>query len=109
MQLTMKQEWQSWQHLVMLKNPHNIPAKKFGLKSEMKRRALKCNSSCGPCFGGGDYCDICVSNNCNASCHSRTYHFGCCYTHDTELNGKIVLAGSEYFQVKDIEVFEITH
>jgi hypothetical protein len=45
-----------------LKNPHNIPARKFALKAEEKQWAIYCNSSYGLSF-----CGIYVSNNCNAN------------------------------------------
>jgi hypothetical protein len=38
---------------------------------------------------------------------SSTY-LGDTYTNDTGLDEKVVFAGSEKFQVKEIEVFEIT-
>jgi hypothetical protein len=47
--------------LFMRENPHNIPAKRFALKAEMKYRAIVCDSKCGP-----DFYDIRVSDNCNA-------------------------------------------
>jgi hypothetical protein len=70
-----------------LKNPHNIPARRFALKAEKKHQAIYCDFRYGPWFG-----DIRVSDNCNAN---------------TGLDGRIVFTGSEYFQVTEIEVFEI--
>jgi hypothetical protein len=89
--------------LFTLKNPHNIPARRFALDAEMKDEAIGCDSSCGPCFGS----DICVHDNGNANTKSFT-SLGYSYTNDTGLHGKTVFTGSEYFQVKEIEVFEIT-
>jgi hypothetical protein len=87
-----------------LKNPHNIPAKRFALKAEMKQKAIYCQSRCGPCVGHGH--DIGVWDNCNANTESYTY-FDQSYTNDTGLDRFIVFTGSKYFQVKEIEVFEI--
>jgi hypothetical protein len=89
--------------LFTLKNPHNIPARRFALKAEKKRRAILCESGCGPYFGG----DMGVRDNCNANTNSCTC-LGDCYTNDTGLNRTVVFTGSGSFQVKEIEIFEIT-
>jgi hypothetical protein len=88
--------------LFTLKNPHNVPARRFALKAEKKDEAIRCYSNWGPHF-----CDIGVCNNCNADTNSWTE---ICrrYTNDTGLNGKTFFTGSSHFQVKKIEVFEIT-
>jgi hypothetical protein len=88
--------------LFTLKNPHNIPARRFALKAEKKQYAINCNSGWGACFNA-----IWVSDNCNANTRSWTV-LDRSYTNDTGLRGQIVFTGSEEFQVKEIEVFEIT-
>jgi hypothetical protein len=90
--------------LFTLKNPHNIPARRFVLDAEEEYPAIDCDSEWGPCFGYP--CDIAVSDNCNASTSSHTY-LGSSYTDDTGLHEALVFTGSEDFQVKEIEVFEI--
>jgi hypothetical protein len=89
--------------LFTLKNPHNLPARKFALKTQQKNEAIACNSSWGPCFG-----DIGVYDNCNANTSSYT-DLGdrCRYANDTGLDGETLLTGSEKFTVKEIEVIEI--
>jgi hypothetical protein len=89
--------------LFTLKNPHNIPARRFALKAGMKHQAIKCDSRRGPYFG----LDIAVHDNCNANTDSSTY-LGSSYTNDTGLDRNVVFTGSSKFQVKEIEVFEIT-
>jgi hypothetical protein len=84
-----------------LKNPHNVPARKFALKAEQKDQAIVCDYEWGPGFF-----DFRVSNNCNANTASSAC-LGYSYTNDTRLDGNIFFAGLELFQVKDIEVFEI--
>jgi hypothetical protein len=91
--------------LFTLKNPHNIPARKFPLKAEKKSGAIDCDSKWGPCFGH-PY-DIAVNDDCNTNDDSFI-HLGKCYTNDTGLDEEIVFTGSGDFQVKEIEVFEIT-
>jgi hypothetical protein len=68
----------------------------------MKSVAICCDSQRGPHFG-----DIAVRDNCNANTDSET-SLGYSYTNDTGLDGKTVFTGSHDFQVKEIEVFEIT-
>jgi hypothetical protein len=87
----------------MLKNPHNVPARRFALKAEEKHRAIYCDSKWGPSFP-----DIGASDNCNANTDSDTKYFGTTYTNDTGLDGKTFFTVSEKFQVKEIEVFEKT-
>jgi hypothetical protein len=88
--------------LFTLKNPHNIAARTFALKTGAKHRAIQCNSKWGPRFY-----DIRVSDHCNTNTDSWTY-LGDVYTNDTGLDGKTFFAGSQTFQVKEIEVFKIT-
>jgi hypothetical protein len=88
--------------LFTLKNPHNVPARRFALKAEKKDRAIWCDSRCGPVFW-----DIWVSDNCNANTSSWT-ELGRCYTNDTGLDGKTFFTGSQSFRVKEIEVFEMS-
>jgi hypothetical protein len=91
--------------LFTLKNPHNIPARKFALNAENKLDAIYCNSESGPTFGRG--IDIAVHDNCNENTKSQTW-LGVTYTNDTALDKGIVFTGSDKFQVKEIEVFEVT-
>jgi hypothetical protein len=87
-----------------LKNPHNVPGRRFALKAEKKDEAIYCSSTRGPHFW-----DIYVSDNCNTNTQRGTRWFGCNYTNDTDLDGKTFFTGSTKFQVKEIEVFEITN
>jgi uncharacterized protein YdcH (DUF465 family) len=86
-----------------LKNPHNIPVRRFALKAQEKYRAIVCDSEEGPWFNFA----IRIRDNCDL----RADNFGCLgtgYTNDTGLDDEIVFTGSECFQVEEIEVFEIT-
>jgi hypothetical protein len=85
-----------------LENPHNIPARRFALQAEKKWRAIGCDSGSGSWFSG-----MRVSDACNTNTSSITF-LGIAYTNDTGLDEKAVFTGSWYFQVKEIEVFEIT-
>jgi hypothetical protein len=85
-----------------LKNPHNVSARRFALKAEKKDEAIYCISKFGPHFG-----NIRVGGNCSTSLNSGTEHFGTRYTNDTGVNGGAFFTGSAFFQVKEIEVFEI--
>jgi hypothetical protein len=89
--------------LFTLKNPHNIPAKRFQLKADQKNRAIYCGSDRGPTFDG-----MWIYDNCNSNTRSNTDSFGEVYTNDTGRDGKTFFAGSMNFTVKEIEVFEIT-
>jgi hypothetical protein len=88
--------------LFTLKNPHNIAPRRFALRPAEKQRAIVCDSKWGP-----DFYDLGVSDNCNANTDSST-SLGDTYSNDTGLDGRTVFTGWHYFQVKEIEVFEIT-
>jgi hypothetical protein len=89
--------------LFTLNNPHNVAARRFRLKAEKKQQALYFGPGRGPQFPG-----IWVYDNCNANTFSNTDGFGDIYTNDTGLDGDTFFTGSVLFQVKEIEVFEIT-
>jgi hypothetical protein len=95
--------------LFTLKNPRNILTRKFVLKAEKKDWAISCYSELGPSFGyfPGCYCDICISEYCNANSASCT-SLGNSYTNETGLANSVVLTGPRDFRVQEIEVFEIT-
>jgi hypothetical protein len=93
--------------LFTLKNPHNIPARRFALKAEEKDRAIECDSESGPCFGGRGHRDMCALNNYMGSYNNFT-NLGNAYVNDVRLGGEKVFTGSRYFKVTEIEVFEIT-
>jgi hypothetical protein len=88
--------------LFALKNPHNIPARKFALDAERKQFAICCVSSYGPSF-----CGMYVYENCKSITDSFT-RLGWPYANDTGLDGETVFTGSRHFRVREIEVFEIT-
>jgi hypothetical protein len=88
--------------LFTLKNPHNISARRFALNAEKKHEAMRCDSERGPRFNA-----IGVADNCNRNTESNIY-VGRNYINDTGMDNYTVLTGSKDFQVKEIEVFEIT-
>jgi hypothetical protein len=90
--------------LFTLKNPHNIPARRFALKAGRKHEAIKCVPNYGSCFG---LYDLCISDDCNTNTWSNTW-LDNTYANDSGIGHHIVLTGGRHFQVKEIEVFEIT-
>jgi hypothetical protein len=86
-----------------LKNPHNIPARRFALIPHQRHDAITVDTNRGP-----DFHDISVCDDCNVNTRSCTSPFGNTYTNDTGLDRKTFFTGSESFQVKEIETFNIT-
>jgi hypothetical protein len=84
--------------LFTLKNPHNVVARRFGLKAQMKQPALYFPPGRGPQFPG-----LWVYGNCNAHTRSNTIGFGATYTNDTGLDGDTFFAGSMHFQVREMK------
>jgi ribosomal protein L31 len=94
-----------------LKNPHNSPAMKFSLQVGQQRPAVCCDSSAGPTFGSRSTfpgSDIYVSSNCDVDSDSHTYFGRWSYTNSTGVDGSTFFTGSQYFTVREIEVFEIS-
>jgi hypothetical protein len=76
----------------------------------MKDRAIHCNRSVGPSFGNSG--DLSIGGYADMENGNHSYGFGRNYTNDTGMGGNpgqsTFLAGTKYFAVKEIEVFEIT-
>jgi hypothetical protein len=77
-------------------------ARKFALRAVAKRNAICSESSRVPVLGA-----VLVSDNCNANIDSFASLCGT-HTSDTGLDDDVVFTCSEYFQVREIDVFEIT-
>jgi hypothetical protein len=60
--------------LFTLKNPHNVPARRFALKTKMKDEPIFRDSNSRPHCG-----DIGVSDNCNTNTNTDTCDFGTRY------------------------------
>jgi hypothetical protein len=93
--------------LFTLKNPHDIPARKFALKADQRHRAIGCWPDYGPYFGD-NFADMRVDDGCNSFAGSHTNGLDSAYTNDTGLDGKSFCTGSTLFAAREIEVFEIT-
>jgi hypothetical protein len=99
--------------LFTLKNPHNVPARRFPLKAEQKEYAIYCDWSQGPVFGKLDFVGLLAFDICSALDYSHTSRFGETYSNDGGLEprqggyGSTLLTGTNGFQVREIEIFEI--
>jgi hypothetical protein len=91
--------------LFTLRNPNGVPPRRFALKADEKHKAINCFPWRGPGFGSG--CDLFISNHCNANSESATT-VGASYLNNTGIDGDVLLTGSHFFIVAEIEVFEIT-
>jgi hypothetical protein len=92
--------------LFTLKNPHNVIARTFRLKSDRKQFAILCDRPDGPIFGYGSP-DLCVFSASGGQSSNATTGFGTSYVNDTGLPGRTFFTGSEKFDVREIEVFEV--
>jgi hypothetical protein len=73
------------------------------VKEEAKHHASECMPDWGPRFWDFD-----IADRCNASAESWCDIFGQTYNNDTGLNGRTFFTGARHFQVKEIEVFQVT-
>jgi hypothetical protein len=87
-----------------LTNKENTPLK-MKVYLNYEDRAILCHSLCGPSFG----CDIRIANNANTTMDSYS-DLGFSYSHPQYEEGtneaQSFLAGSKYFQLDEIEVYE---
>jgi hypothetical protein len=94
--------------LFTLKNPHNLPARRFELKATEKHRAIGCGFTYSPWFNGAirvkDDCDSRADN----SGHIGNFYINDAGLDDTGLDDETLFTGSLRFQVQEIEVFEMT-
>ncbi len=78
-----------------------------GQETKMKQihstHSIYCRPSNGPIFGNGFDLFICDLANTTASCSSS---LGNSYHHPQPSQGKSYLAGAEYFQLSEIEVYQ---
>jgi hypothetical protein len=88
-----------------LRNPYDVPARKFSLKPDWKQYAIYCDGEQGPVFGVE--ADITVRRPCDTEFVSYTEYFGNTYVNDTGQEGNDFLTGSSHFRVNEIEVFEL--
>jgi hypothetical protein len=98
--------------LFTLRNPHNVPARRFPLKADTGACYDRIWAICGNFSSGPHFWDMAVFDDSKEKTHifiSRgcTGYFGLFYTNDTGLEGATLLTGSQRFKVKEIEVFEI--
>jgi hypothetical protein len=102
--------------LFTIKNPYGIPPTKFPLIPSKSRYAIFCYSAYGPSFGFPDMTDLRVSDQCDKQTKiqggsSYCGSFGRTYQNNTGIGPSKgtndFLAGSPFFTVKEIEVFQI--
>jgi hypothetical protein len=95
--------------LFTLKNPHNIPPRKFLMKPEQKSYAMICYST-GYLTWIGCSGAIAVVENCNSNDNSTTSGFASpnsSFVNDTGLDWETFFTGKSTFRVKELEIFEL--
>jgi hypothetical protein len=98
-----KSDSTSQSFLFRIKDSRNSAPRKFALSNPSQ--AINYQASYGARFGSG--ANIAVADCCNQNTNSYT-NLGNSYVNDTEIDGRQVFTGEQYFRVKEIEVFKIT-
>jgi hypothetical protein len=94
---------ESW--LFTLVNPHGLPPRKFPLKLEQKHRALYCQSTYGPAFGGEE-CELAISEGTRMKgVIGKAGPIGEVYSNDT--GNPTPLTQRQAFELDYVEVFQI--
>jgi hypothetical protein len=86
--------------LFSLTNKDNQPSK---IRQKSTNYSILCNSGYGPTFGSGFDLQICNSANTTTGSYS---YLGVSYEHPQPSQGRSYLAGSQYFQLSEIEVYQ---
>jgi hypothetical protein len=86
--------------LFSLTNKNNLPCK---MRQINLNYSINCNSAYGPIFGEYHDLHICDNANTRLGCYSNLGHT---YQHPKPSKGGSYLAGSQYFQLSEIEVFK---
>jgi hypothetical protein len=86
--------------LFSLTNRDNQPCK---MRQILTNKSILCHSIYGPTFGGGHDIFICDSSNTSAGSYSKLGHS---YQHPQPSQGGSFLAGSEFFLLSEIEVYQ---
>jgi hypothetical protein len=107
---------EAWTNNTDVKDPQafiisliNKEKEPFKAMSSTRYDTLYCRSSKGPCFGHDNgFLDISIASNSNAN-QSSSSNFGYSFKHQDYPAGssraRTILAGSQYFQTIEIEVF----
>ena len=88
------------QPLYSLTNRDNQPSK---MRQINTTKSIKCVSYFRPIFGFG--CDLHICNNANTTMGSYS-NLGVSYQHPQPEQGESYLAGTQYFQLSEIEVYQ---
>jgi hypothetical protein len=88
--------------LFTLKAPRKVAPRRFPLMPDKWHQAIRCDSAWGP-----NFFDVAIADNGNSNTR-QSASLGFSYINDTGLKGDTVFTGSENFQAKEVEVFEIT-
>jgi hypothetical protein len=95
--------------LFTLKNPHNIPARRFGMASTRQAYVLQMYTSGSPIVWMGSSGAIALMTGCSASAVSHNRGFAgtdSTFVNDSGHDGKTLFTGSETYTVKAVEIFE---
>jgi hypothetical protein len=97
--------------LFTLKNPHNIPARRFGMKSSGQKYVLHPNPAGGYLLWMGFNGAITLSTDCNRSAKSSSPGFVQTneyptFANDSGYDGPTLFTGSTTYTVKELEIFE---
>jgi hypothetical protein len=84
-------------------NPNDYPPTKFYMKPDKGECAICCDIRWGPSFCGG----FAIADQCDRNLRNECGNFGIVYENNTGLASSTFLTGSDYFIVKEIEVFEV--
>jgi hypothetical protein len=94
--------------LFTLRNPHNIPDRRFALRSEYQENVLHVHADSRVMLWMGASGGIGIWNYCNTNSQSHNSGFtdSGSFANDSGCDGKTLFTGSETYLVQELEIFE---
>jgi hypothetical protein len=92
--------------LFTLKNPHNIPPRRFEMESTMQKYVLYFQTSCLVWVGNAGAIGLMPNCNANSTSHNCGFRPDQTFMNDSGHEGTTFFTGSERYTVKEVEIFE---
>jgi hypothetical protein len=92
--------------LFTLKNPHNIPPRRFAMDSAKKDYVLYCYNTYLVWIGYNGAIGLMPGCNANSTSHNRGFQPDLTFVNDSGHDGTTLFTGSETYSVKEVEIFE---
>jgi hypothetical protein len=92
--------------LFTLKNPHNVPPRRFVMKSTKQANVLYCETSYLVWIGGSGAIGLMPGCDATSTSHNAGFEPSGTFVNDSGHEGKTFFTGTDTYTVKEVEIFE---